>query len=44
MALATLVFNGHVRAVDVESSPPGIAYRSLMRWQERLLAEGPGAF
>jgi hypothetical protein len=44
MALAMLVANGHVQAVDVESSPPGIAYRSLMRWQERLLAEGPGAF
>jgi hypothetical protein len=44
MALATLVLNKHVRAVEVASSPLGVPYRTLMRWQAQLVEEGPGSF
>jgi hypothetical protein len=43
-ALAALIANGHVRAVDVERSDLGIAYRTLMNWTRQLEQRGPGSF
>ncbi|TVS21077.1 MAG: hypothetical protein EA424_00720 [Planctomycetaceae bacterium] len=43
-ALATLVANGHVRPIEVESSCLGIPHRTLMNWTGQLAARGPGSF
>ena len=43
-ALATLIANGHVRAIDVERSELGIPYRTLMHWTEQLASRGAGSF
>lgn len=43
-AIATLIANGHVRAIEVERSDLGIPYRTLMNWTGQLEAHGPGSF
>ncbi|MSP96202.1 MAG: hypothetical protein EXR29_03050 [Betaproteobacteria bacterium] len=43
-ALANLMVNGHVRAVDLERSPLGIAHRTLMNWMAQFREAGAGSF
>jgi FAD/FMN-containing dehydrogenase len=43
-ALATLIANRHVRAIEVEGSDLGIAHRTLMHWTRQLEEKGPGSF
>lgn len=43
-AVATLIRNGHMRAVDVERSALGIPHRTLMRWLKQLDEKGPNSF
>jgi hypothetical protein len=43
-ALASLMINGHVRAVDLEKEPLCIPHRTLMHWKRRHVEEGPASF
>lgn len=43
-ALASLMENGHVRAVDLEAAPLLIPHRTLMNWTARYRTEGSAAF
>ena len=43
-ALASLMENGHVRAVDLEGAPLLIPHRTLMNWTARYRNEGSAAF
>ena len=43
-ALACLMENGHVRAVDLEGAPLLIPHRTLMNWTARHRNEGSAAF
>ena len=42
--LASLMENGHVRAVDLEGAPLLIPHRTLMNWTARYRNEGSAAF
>ena len=42
--LASLVSNGHCRAVDLERSELNIPYRTIMNWCNHLSEEGSGYF
>ena len=42
--LASLMENGHVRAVDLQAAPLLIAHRTLMNWTARYRNEGSAAF
>ncbi len=42
--LASLMENGHVRAVDLQGPPLLIAHRTLMNWTARYRNEGSAAF
>jgi hypothetical protein len=42
--LASLMENGHVRAVDLEGAPLLIPHRTLMNWTARYRSEGSAAF
>jgi hypothetical protein len=43
-ALASLMDNGHVRAVDLEGPPLLIAHRTLMNWTAQFRTEGSTSF
>ena len=43
-ALASLMENGHVRAVDLEAAPLCIAHRTLMNWTAQLREDGADSF
>ena len=43
-AIATLIRNGHMRAVEVERSSLAIPHRTLMRWLKQLDQKGPDSF
>lgn len=43
-ALASLMENGHVRAVDLQGAPLLIPHRTLMNWTARYRNEGSAAF
>jgi len=43
-ALASLMENGHVRAVDLEAAPLCIPHRTLMNWAAQLREDGADSF
>jgi len=43
-AIATLIHNGHVKPVEVETSPLALPRRTLMRWSRQLAEEGADSF
>jgi hypothetical protein len=43
-ALASLMDNGHVRAIDLQAPPLLIAHRTLMNWTAQFRAEGATSF
>jgi hypothetical protein len=43
-AIATLIVNQHMRAVEVERSALAIPHRTLMRWCKQLEEKGAGSF
>ncbi len=43
-ALASLMENGHVRAVDLQGPPLLIAHRTLMNWKAQYREEGSASF
>ena len=43
-ALANLIANRHVKAVELERSSLGIPHRTLMNWMAQYTAEGPSSF
>ena len=42
--LASLMENGHVRAVDLQGAPLLIAHRTLMNWTAQFRADGSASF
>jgi len=42
--LASLMFNKHVRVVDLQNPPLCIPHRTLMNWKQRYNEEGPESF
>jgi len=43
-ALASLMENGHVRAVDLQAAPLCLAHRTLMNWVAQLREDGADSF
>ena len=43
-ALASLMENGHVRAVDLEAAPLCLPHRTLMNWVAQLREDGANSF
>ena len=43
-ALASLMENGHVRAVDLQAAPLCLAHRTLMNWAGQLREDGSDSF